>query len=285
MSEEIEGVLFHMAEIAGRMECEASEKRNKKPEIKEEDEIKQAIKEMLVENTGCSILDSGGAYGRGWEKNRHRNFDEEEAVFVEVCNEEVSIQYNIYWYLMNFLSITEDSEMLNKRLQKAMSKSEDSYMEDIENFMDRCAAKGYTSQEIVNTYNYGNILSQILQYAIIVNDDTDEHFIILQIHNGCDARGGYTKPRVFSLDTDDNFTHFCMAQSDVMAFCEKCKMSWYSDDSGYNWYNDWNYGNQEELKTGIESEKDFRITCNEKKNEVSHKNCGGKITYTVMERW
>jgi hypothetical protein len=25
-------------------------------------------------------------------------------------------------------------------------------------------------------------------------------YIILQVHGGCDARGGYTKPRVFSLD-------------------------------------------------------------------------------------
>ena len=285
MSDEIESLIHFMAEEGGRAECRASEAQNPKPDIEEEDALKRAIKEMLVENTGCSILDSGGSYGRGWEKNRHRNFDKEEAVILEVWNDEISIQYNIYHYLTNFLIISEESEMINKRLQKLISESEESYFQDTDKFIEQCEAKGYTSQGIKNTYNYDNILSEILQYSILINDNTDEHFIILQVHNGCDARGGYTKPRVFSLGEDDAYSYFSTAQYDISAFCDKCKMSWYSDNCGYTWENDGNYSTQKALKTGIESEKEIHIKCDEKKNEAYHKNCGGKITYSVTESW
>lgn len=285
MSEQIESTIHFMADVGGRIECAVSEERNPKPEIKEEDELKRAIKEMLVENTGCSILDSGGAYGRGWEKNRHRNFDKEEAVILNVWKDEVNVGYNIYHYLVNFLDISEESKRLNTELQKFISESEESYLQDIDNFIGQCKAKEYSSHGITNTYSYDNILSEILQYAIIINDETDEHFIILQIHNGCDARGGYTKPRIFSLDSDDNYSYFLIAQHDVSAFCEKCKMSWYSNNSGYSWYNDGNYSTQEELPIDTEPEEDLKIACDQKNNRVYHKNCGGKITYSVTESW
>ena len=34
------------------------------------DPTRHALAEMLTENTGASILDSGGAYGRHWQTNR-----------------------------------------------------------------------------------------------------------------------------------------------------------------------------------------------------------------------
>jgi hypothetical protein len=118
-----------------------------------------------------------------------------------------------------------------------------------------------------------------------VNDDTDEYFIILQIHNGCDVRGGYTRPRVFGLGTEDNLSYFLMAQTEVSAFCKKCGMEWLSDDSGYNWYNDGNSGEQSELSTDTKQEEELEIACDAKNNQVCHKNCGGKIVYEVLEEW
>jgi hypothetical protein len=263
-----DGFIQALVSMGGQMECIASEEKHPKPEIAEEDKLKRAIQEMLVENTGCSILDSGGAYGRGWEKNRSRDFENEES------------------YLTNFLEMTEESKRLDKLLQKAIDLGDtDNYMADMEDFMEEQGQDGYTHYSITNTYNYDNILSEALQYGILISEDTDEHFIILQLHNGCDVRGGYTRPRVFSLGTDDEFSYFRMAQEEVTAICRKCGIEWFSDDSGYNWYNDGNPSEQSELRTDTKQEEELKIVCDAKNNKVYHKNCGGEISYEVLEEW
>lgn len=38
-----------------------------------------AISEMLTENTGTAAMDSGGAYGRNWQRNQGRDFEAEPA--------------------------------------------------------------------------------------------------------------------------------------------------------------------------------------------------------------
>jgi hypothetical protein len=246
-----DGFIQALVSMGGQMECIASEEKHPKPEIAEEDKLKRAIQEMLVENTGCSILDSGGAS-----------------------------------YLTNFLEMTEESKRLDKLLQKAIDLGDtDNYMADMEDFMEEQGQDGYTHYSITNTYNYDNILSEALQYGILISEDTDEHFIILQLHNGCDVRGGYTRPRVFSLGTDDEFSYFRMAQEEVTAICRKCGIEWFSDDSGYNWYNDGNPSEQSELRTDTKQEEELKIVCDAKNNKVYHKNCGGEISYEVLEEW
>lgn len=281
----IDGLIQTLISTGSEMECIASEEKHPKPEIKEEDELKRTIQEMLVENTGCNILDSGGAYGRGWEKNRSRDFNKESSISIEILDESVELQYNVYKYLVNFLEITEESRELDKLLQKTIDlEDNDSYMADLEDFMEEQEPDGYRSNGITNTYNYDTILSDVLQYGILVNDDTDKHFIILQIHNGCDVRGGYTRPRVFSLGTEDSFCYFLTAQTEVRAYCEKCHMGWDSDDCGYNWENYETY-DQAKLGTDTKQGNDLKIVCDAKNNQVCHKNCGGEITYEVLEEW
>jgi hypothetical protein len=50
-----------------------------------------------------------------------------------------------------------------------------------------------------NTYNGDSDLSQILQGSRIriFNDGQDETYYLIQIHNGADARGGYTDAKLF----------------------------------------------------------------------------------------
>ena len=90
----------------------------------------------------------------------------------------------------------------------------------------------YEIHGVSNTYNWENLLSQGLQFLTFY-DENEDMYIILQIHNGCDIRGGYTKPRFFKVLEED---YFFLAMSDVHAYCD-CK-SLYSDDSGYHWYDD-----------------------------------------------
>jgi len=283
----MEGLIHFLADIGGRMECIQKEAENPKPDLsQEEDPVKKAIKELLCQNTGCDILDSGGAYGRSWEKNRHKDFDTEDSVELDVWDDEVSISYNVYHYLVNFLTLNDKCEQLQKELETFMEREDSrSYLQDIEDFMEyKRTHDNYESQGVVNTYNYDNIISQILQYGIMI-DEEDEHFIVLQIHNGCDCRGGYTKPRIFSLGEDDGWSYFEMAQRDITARCKKCNMSWYSDDSGYNWYSDGCYSSQEAIPNGEEPDTELKIKTDPERNSVYHKGCKGEIEYYVTESW
>ena len=227
------------ASILSAGECRQAERETPQPKIIEPDPTKARIIGMLTENTGCDILDSGGAHGRQWQQNRHiKNFDDIPACSIDVCADgrddgEVTIAYNVYKYLSLFLSITEESERLNAILQKIVETSGNAaYPADVEMFLivtkatkDGCGCGG------ANTYNYDNIISQVLQYDIFEIDG--ETYIALQIHGGCDIRGGYTKPQVFCLEEPD---YFIMAQMDITAWCG-CG-SWLSDDAGYHWYFD-----------------------------------------------
>ena len=230
-----------IASVLSDAECAQSERKNPQPEITETDPVKARIIRMLTENTGCDILDSGGAYGRAWERNRHIPMDEwdkRDACHVTVYGHgrdgEVTISYDVYRYLTLFLDITDESERLNAILKNIVETSGNrSYLQDMEEFLERDEVDidGYACGGIVNTYNYDNIISQVLQYGIFEVDG--EPYIILQIHGGCDVRGGYTVPQIFSLNHPD---YFSMAQTDIMAYCG-CG-EWLSDDAGYNWYFD-----------------------------------------------
>ena len=232
-----EGFIRGISAVLSDAECRQAEAENPQPEITEPDPLKARIIGMMTENTGCDILDSGGAYGRQWQRNRHiKGWDEIPACEVDVCTSgredgEVIISYNIYPYLCLFLDINEESERLNATLQDIIENGGNkSYPADVEDFLKAVDAdkEGYACGG-ANTYNYDNILAGVLQYDIFEVDG--EPYIALQIHGGQDVRGGYTKPQVFTLNEPD---YFIMAQSDISAWCG-CG-DWNSDDAGYNWY-------------------------------------------------
>jgi hypothetical protein len=55
-----------------------------------------------------------------------------------------------------------------------------------------------------NTYNWDSDLSQVLQGSWI--DIGGQQYLLLQIHNGCDVRGGYTDAKLF-VPVDDGIIH------------------------------------------------------------------------------
>ena len=232
-----EGFIRGISAVMSEAECRQAAIDNPQPEITEPDPLRARIIGMMTENTGCDILDSGGAYGRQWQRNRHiKEWDDIPACEVEVCADgredgEVIISYNIYPYLCLFLDMDEESERLNATLQDIIENGGNkSYPADVEDFLKAVDAdkEGYACGG-ANTYNYDNILAGILQYDIFEVDG--ETYIALQIHGGCDARGGYTAPQVFTLNDPD---YFIMAQQDISAWCG-CG-DWSSDDAGYHWY-------------------------------------------------
>jgi len=234
---EPEKIVRAMAEVTSAIETQKAEVLNPKPEPpKDYTETERIIAEMLWENTGVHILDSGGAYGRHWQENRQiKDFRELPEVEVEVWKDgEVLAHVNVFHYLTTFLERTKECEELEKMLYEFAEREENrdlSWLGVMEEFGEKVLEPlGYHVYPTTNTYNYENLLSQGLQYIIFESED-GESYIMLQIHNGCDVRGGYTAPRIFKVVDVD---YFHIAQSDLRAYCE-CTSVW-TDDAGYHWY-------------------------------------------------
>ena len=81
------------------------------------------------------------------------------------------------------------------------------------------------------------MLSQIIQYVYWTDDDGAH--VLLQIHGGCDARGGYTYPVAFDVADYDGTAIFDNARGSI--FCEECGKHWDADD-GCHWAPDGCYG-------------------------------------------
>ena len=192
-------------------------------------EIESIIHDMLTENTGTHMLDSGGAYGRKWQRNRHiTDFRQTHPLTVEIDKYGIEYTIHVFPYLTEQLEHDSDCVRLENRYKHYCEKT-DQYIgySSIEGFVEEKLGSSAMGE---NTYNRDSILSQVLQYSIFTYNG--DKFIALQIHGGCDVRGGYTDPRFFKLGWCEDYLRF---DTDINASCG-C-VSVYTDDL-YNWYKD-----------------------------------------------
>lgn len=179
--------------------------------------------EMLTENTGRHILDSGGAYGRAWEKNQ--------GLTLEACLARPTATWERDWYttvdlfhhLDGLVYYTRPAELLDKVYANYSAQSTDGHLADIEAFVELIGGELGRGD---NSYNRdGDPLSQTIQYQtayfesvtlanlpmntgltldeeleLINSIEGGAELVFLQIHGGCDIRGGYTRPVVFEYD-------------------------------------------------------------------------------------
>tara|TARA_R110002153_G_scaffold26731_1_gene83441 strand:+ start:292 stop:954 length:663 start_codon:yes stop_codon:yes gene_type:complete len=166
---------------------------------------KEIIYSMLIENTGTHMLDSGGANGRGWQRNQKKSIEDfeneqDEVYQLDAKYKEIYRTVSVFHYLTNNLEIDNICEHFNN-LQNAF----DNWDADADVYGVSFQAFEYLQnnfdievQRSWNTYNGESDLSQILQGANITIND--EEYILIQIHNGADARGGYTDAKLFKLE-------------------------------------------------------------------------------------
>ena len=186
--------------------------------------VKTKITQLLKENTGIHIMDSGMDKNRHWQKNQKTDFEKEPKVTLECSEGEIIPTKSTYHFLLEVLSITAESLYLQKKFKALCKKNGDSsYLWDMEEF-----AGQYKEKQTVNTYNGECLLSQTLQYVTFSWED--KYFLILQIHNGCDVRGGYTAPYIFEVDEP------YLSVANCAVSCE-CGNNWQTDDA-YHWYFD-----------------------------------------------
>ena len=254
--------------------------------------LHNVVSGMLTENTGRHFLDSGGAYGRHWEKNQGRSFKNEPSVSIEIDGNDdrtwdyANITYNIYHFMMNHLELDRMTGKLNRAFTMYANRPENEekhWLELMEEF-----AEQFENPHGFNTYNFENILSQVLQGEMFEHDG--ETYVLLQVHGGCDVRGGYTAPRVFKVIDPD---YFWLAMNDVSAHCNGqkfdprqeclpgieldpyCRNNWMSDDSGYHWYFDGSGADEKPLaEYAVYNPETGKLHCRE---------CGGEIIFSVTE--
>jgi len=164
-----------------------------------------AIFSMLSENTGKALCDSGGAYGRNWEKNQGKtradwlNSPEVIIDFWERKPGEFIPFYtlNVFHFLADALEIDSICEAFNRVNVKADNWDGEKFYglsSEGEAFLNNIGAE---IGEAWNSYNWSGPYSQVLQGAPVKIGEAE--YLLIQIHGGCDVRGGYTTARLFKF--------------------------------------------------------------------------------------
>tara|TARA_R110000782_G_scaffold1614_1_gene6165 strand:- start:392 stop:1126 length:735 start_codon:yes stop_codon:yes gene_type:complete len=180
---------------------------------------KELIFSMLTENTGTHMLDSGGDNGRMWQRNANKcvaDFENEPAELYQYDQKynEIHRTVSVFHYLTHNLEVDEIAFNFNELNTNAKDWDADC-KEDVSIYGVSVDAWEYLTlmmpteeaeyfdvevQRSWNTYNGDSDLSQILQGAnLLIND---EYYVLIQIHGGADARGGYTDAKLFKCDED-----------------------------------------------------------------------------------
>lgn len=179
-------------------------------------QVKNLIYKMLTTSTGRAICDSGDAYGRNWEKNQAKtlaDFEREPSASVEVSKweREGVIEwdcyptFSLYHHLVSALDLDPICDEFNALECGAWNGDyygTDSYQcEWLEN-------EGFKPDgDSWNSYNWSANFSQVVQGQRFKRNggslcEDGGEYILLQIHQGCDVRGGYTDAKLFKLKTD-----------------------------------------------------------------------------------
>ncbi len=184
------------------------------------------IEQILTENTGSNMLDSGDIYGRAYEKNIENGIltgYQPVDFYIDEKNKEVEITPTVPVYDFLAYNLDFDDELddwFNYIVEKAgldvySIVDQEQALQEIPDIEDISSC--------YNTYNGECVLSQTLQFHHF--EYWSEDYVLLQVHGGCDIRGGYTYPQVFRVNDMDMFY---MGLADCQIDCD-CSCYHYED--------------------------------------------------------
>ena len=219
-------------------------------------ETERVIAGMLCENTGKHFLDSGMANGRMWQRNQR--FVELAKANPDILDEvdafksQPAIQWDSGGYVVLdiFHYLTgDDSSSGSTRLTYRDDLTERfrrwvgldylaggdrsrcyNHMGHVSEWLELLVAKDWAEEhpEFTGwryTYNDQTSLSQDVQYVFctlqfpMLDDGFPVEVVIMSIHNGADARGGFTDYRIFEADAWE----FGNDTDDWYAHCDQCE--------------------------------------------------------------
>jgi len=160
-------------------------------------ETQKIIASQLLEGTGKSIFDSGSAYGRHYEKNQKTGIDFESGLKIDRFNITIPIQV----YMSTMLDYTDTCEAIESKFKEAEIDLSYTNSKPVADFLTSLGY--YLEGDWNNTYNWENDLSQDLQFVIF--KEGRKYFAIIETHNGCDIRSGYSSGRIYEIQDFDYF--------------------------------------------------------------------------------
>jgi len=197
--------------------------------------IMPLVKEMARENTESHFLDSGLIYGYQYE----RPIPEHPITISidEYIEEDGEVSYSIDATIstIHFLSSVLDDEIpdLDKQFQAFLDADTQGtfWLALMEDFVDSLQPDDVIAD---NTYNYDTHLDQDFQFIMFAYDS--EWYVALSTHNGCDIRGGYSRPHIFRVIDEAYFFDW-----KIDFYCPACQVDAENDsdivirktDSGY----------------------------------------------------
>lgn len=227
-----------------------------------------AIVGQMQENTGRHMLDSGDAYGRGFERKAGIPAEAFAAAPAVRVDENMGVTLDVTHWLADRVEIHAEGNAFFHEWVEADDADLDRWdkrpwLVSMERFAawvltgdpegeDRYGENSWS----YNTYNGESLLSETLQWVAFRvpddwheahegepghwSDDTDdaewieateppaglvpgEWYLLLQTHNGCDVRGGYSAPVLYAITggegyydlyDQDSFELYCEAEHD-----------------------------------------------------------------------
>jgi hypothetical protein len=198
---------------------------NKMIKAIEATKTEQVIFDMLTENTGVHMMDSGGDDGRMWQRNAKKTLDDfRSEPFATIDPKYGDSSISLFHYMNQYLDFDEE---LTKHFEEfATQLPEEPWLEIIEEWLDVLSVESegefYSDARWnFNTYNFDLWwVNQTLQGSFFGMNGKD--FLIVQVHGGADVRGGYTKPKVFALKSWSGKDEFVLSAADMCFTCPKC---------------------------------------------------------------
>ena len=268
-------------------------------ETKTATQTETIIAEMMTENTGRSILDSGGQNGRGWqqaqkavgEKSAVDYYKETPEVTMEVSGNDTDGYTLDYFTISTFHWLVQSADYcptMQRRfdLWLAISQGESfgtGTLSEMQEFAELVAdGSHYEKPMVVNTYNHENDLSDIVQYVQFRYDDMD--YALIQIHRGADARGGYTYAKAFQV----NESFGCNTHANIVVNNENAT-DWIAEQSNNDcWsFNDYKMPEEhlelvkrsEAIADGLTDWRNpYKFASINKENATLHSVCGLTVT-------
>lgn len=190
-----------------------------------ETKTEQVIYDMLTENTGKHMLDSGGDSGRMWQRNQTKTLEDfKNEPYCTIDSKYGDSSISLFHYMNQYLDFHE--EMTNNFEEFATAYPEEPWLTVIEEWLDVLGIDGegefYSDARWnFNTYNFDLWwVNQTLQGTFFGMNGKE--FLIVQVHGGADVRGGYTKPKVFEMKSWSGKDEFVLSAADLSFTCPNC---------------------------------------------------------------
>ena len=163
-------------------------------------DVERSLWRQFTECTGADICDSGGAYGRGWERNRRAcdlKAQPYATVDLDFGRDSPIVSVSSFHRLAENLCV---APAMNRRFERFNRKFDPdnakSWLEVSEAFAEGIDPDFGCYLSYNDEYS---VLGQVVQFVSFTDAKSGCEYVLLQVHGGCDVRAGYTKPVAYEI--------------------------------------------------------------------------------------